>query len=295
MTKRLLAAAVALVCAVPLPLGAWGFDGHRYIAERAIELLPDGLKPFYQKNRSFVAEHAIDPDLWRNAGFDEEPPRHFLDFDAYGAYPFTDLPREHGAATQKYGPETLAKNGVLPWRVEEMYGRLVRAFQQMRSGSSYAAGDVAYFSSVLSHYIGDSHQPFHAVVNYDGQLTGQQGLHARFEDELFRRYRAKLTIAPKPVGAVTKPRDFAFETLLASFTLVDPLLKADRDAIGSGEEYDDAYFDRFFQASRLTLETRLADSIAGVAAIWTGAWETAGKPDVLTERPRPVRKRVSSR
>ena len=78
----------------PAPVGAWGFNGHKFITERAIELLPQEIRPFFQKFRTTVVEHSIDPDTYRTVGFTDEPPRHFLDMDAYGPFPFKDLPRD---------------------------------------------------------------------------------------------------------------------------------------------------------------------------------------------------------
>ena len=136
-----------------------------------------------------------------------------------------------------------------------------------------------------------THVPFHAVINHDGQLTGQTGVHARFESTMFERYRDRLTIAPKPIAPSQDPRDFAFTTLLASNQLVPPILKADLDAIGSRDVYDDAYYDAFFTANRAVLEQRLSDAIAATAAIITGAWEAAGKPALpLAPPPRPQRR-----
>ena len=62
-----------------------------------IALLPPELKPLFEKRRDFIVERAIDPDLWRNVGWEEEPPNHFLDIDyeAFGPYPFAALPRDY--------------------------------------------------------------------------------------------------------------------------------------------------------------------------------------------------------
>ncbi len=57
------------------------------------------------------------------------------------------------------------------------------------------------FSAVASHYMQDAHQPFHASINYDGQLTGNNGIHARFERDLVERFESRLTIAPAPPSA----------------------------------------------------------------------------------------------
>src|SRR5438552_3111781 len=112
VASALLAAAVALA---PVQSAAWGFDVHRFITDRAIDLLPDPLKPFYQKYRAFIVEHSVDPDLWRTAGWAEEPPRHFMDLDVYGPPPFAALPRDYDRAVQVWGREFVDRNGQLPW------------------------------------------------------------------------------------------------------------------------------------------------------------------------------------
>jgi hypothetical protein len=95
------------------------------------------------------------------------------------------------------------------------------------------------FAAVASHYIQDAHMPLHASNNNDGQLTGQTGLHARFETTLFERYQSKLTINPAPIASIANPRDAAFDTLLASHQLVERLLQADREAAVGRDSYDD--------------------------------------------------------
>ncbi|HEY7449624.1 MAG TPA: hypothetical protein VH702_15825 [Vicinamibacterales bacterium] len=283
-----LVAALAMIA--PARVHGWGFEAHQFVMSRAIDQLPAEIRPFFDENRPFIVEHTIDPDLWRLVGFTEESPHHFLDIDAYGAYPFKDLPRDYDRALEKYGFETLSKNGLLPWRTAEVMGWLRRAFVEMAKNPSRVT-DVKLFSAVLGHYVSDGHVPFHAVVNYDGQLTGQSGIHARWESELFTRYRSRLVIKPPPVRAIPDVRDFVFETLLTGFQLVPGVLEADRKAIGSREEYDDRYFDEFFAATRPTLERRLNESIAAVASAITTAWQEAGKPAIVLNPPQPVRRK----
>ena len=285
------AGAVALLCAAPESGLAWSFDVHRFLTGRAIQLLPGELRPFFEKHRAMIVEHSIDPDLWRNAGFLEEPPRHFLDLDAYGRYPFPDLPRDYDAAVQKYGKDMVVKNGLLPWRAAEIYDKLAKAFREYADGSSSFAGeDIKFFSAILAHYTGDAHVPFHAALNYDGQLTNQHGIHARFEGELMRRYADRVSIVPKPAVPVRQPRDFIFDTLTSGFPLAETVLTVDRQAVSGREEYDDAYFDQLFAGSKGILERRLAEAASGTAGMIVGAWETAGKPAVPLEPPRVNRK-----
>ena len=291
MPRRLIVAvAMFALLVTPRPAAAWGIEVHKFIMSRAIELLPSEIRPYFQKYQASVVEHAGDPDLWRTVGWLEEPPHHFVDMDAYGPYPFTQFPHDYDEAVKRYGLEFVQKNGTLPWRSEEIYKKLAEAFTQK---ATYSRENIRLFASVLSHYVADAHQPFHAALNYDGQLTGQWGVHSRFESELFERYESKVHLSPVLPAPVASPREFVIAALTTSFSFVQPVLEADKAAVGNREFYDDEYFDRFFASVKPILEKRLSDSIAGVAAMITAAWTEAGRPAVpvtVTTSPRRVRR-----
>ena len=294
---RFAAILLAAFVALPSPARAWGFEAHKFIADRMIALLPAELKPLFEKRRDFIVERAIDPDLWRTVGWDEEPPNHFLDFDfeAFGPYPFTGLPRDYDAAVQKFGKAMITEQGTLPWRTAEFYGRLQREFASLKRqpAPGYAVDNIVLYSAILAHYVSDGHVPLHAVVNYDGQLTGQQGLHSRWEAELFERNRSKLKVAPVSIKPVLNPRDFMFETLLVSNRAAANVLESDKKAAEGREFYDDAYFEAFAAGTLQVMEKRLNDSIAAVAALITGAWEQAGRPAIpgeVSRTPRRIRR-----
>jgi hypothetical protein len=293
MQKYLVLAAM-LVFAWPAPADAWGFEAHRFVMDRAVALLPDALRPLFEKQRALVVERAIDPDTWRTAGFEEESPHHFLDIDwsGYGKYPYAELPRDYTAAVAKFGRERVHQNGTVPWRAEEYFGNLRRAFESYSRRGAFASFDILFFAATLGHYVSDAHVPFHAVENYDGQLSNQHGIHARFEALMFERYRSRLTIAPKPAQPIANPRDFVFDVIIEGTRMVPPILKSDLAAIGSRDVYDDAYYDALFQANRAVMEQRLNESITAVAGVIIGAWEAAGKPAVPVDPPTtPQRKR----
>src|SRR5262245_4359920 len=83
MRKALPLALLALLLSSvhPLPLGAWGFNGHKFITGRAIDLLPQEIRPFFEKYRTTIVEHAIDPDTYSTMGWLEGSPRHFMDME----------------------------------------------------------------------------------------------------------------------------------------------------------------------------------------------------------------------
>ncbi len=293
--KKLMVAAVAITClALQAGLGAWGSDVHRMITKRAIDGLPADLKAFYSAKADFIAEHSIDPDLWRVAelttSFGPEDPNHFLDFDNFNEpAPFSGVPREWNAVVQKYGAELANKNGRLPWRGEEVFNKLVSTFADMAKPNApgYAGENARYLSAVLAHYVEDGHQPFHGVANYDGQLTNQRGIHSRFETELVLRYKDTMKLTPVTITPIPDIKTFFFDTLLADQPLAAQVLAADKKAVEGRELYDDGYFEAFAKAGALAVaERRVSESASGVASVWVAAWTKAGKPKLPVDTPR---------
>jgi hypothetical protein len=110
------------------------------------------------------------PDLRRNLITDNwEDSRHYFDLENFGNP--ESIPATLAEAKQKYNAEFLKKNGTLPWHIQEMMARLTKAFKEKRKT------EILFIAAELGHYIGDAHTPLHTTVNYDGQLTGQDGRH----------------------------------------------------------------------------------------------------------------------
>lgn len=79
----------------------WGFWGHRRINRLAVFTLPPEMIGFYKKHIEYITEHAVDPDKRRYAT-KHEGPRHFIDIDHWGTYPFAEVPRNWDEALIKY-------------------------------------------------------------------------------------------------------------------------------------------------------------------------------------------------
>lgn len=293
------AAALITVFMSPAVLSGWGFDVHRWVTERAIDGLPSELKPFYLERRAFVAEHSVDPDLWRVVNLSsprgEEDPNHFLDIDGLDEpRPFTNVPRTWEAYLARYGVEKANRMGRLPWRAEDIYKLLVSRFQDAaRNPNGYAGENAAYLSAVLAHYIEDAHVPFHAVVNYDGQATNQRGIHSRFESELVLRYRESWKLTPVRIQPIANIRDFIFERLVEGEALVETILSADRAATKGRELYDNGYFGTFQKGTRAVVERRLSEAASAVASAIVAAWKEGGSPALpakVTRPPAPIRR-----
>jgi len=263
---------------------AWGFTAHRLVNERAVETLPEPLLSFFRKNADYVAEHAVDPDLWRAVGRDREP-NHFLDLDAFGPPSAGLIPRDEAEHLRRHGADAEAK-GRLPWRVGEAYRELVAAF---REGNAARALERA---AVLGHYVGDAHVPLHAVLNYDGQLTGQTGIHNRWESHLVERFERQLRaeLAPRPARPVGDPVLMTFDVLAESFDLSLQVLASDKESTEGtdladtplDDRYDDGYYSRMYERERAALRSRLAASATALGSLWLTAWQEAGRPALDT-------------
>src|SRR5215510_10174292 len=107
----------------------WGFYGHRKINNLAIYLLPPEMMILYKPNSGFLTEHAVDPDKRRYA-LPYEGPRHYIDIDHYGEYPYKELPHNWKDAVAKFSEDTLQAYGIGPWWITVMMQRLTDAFKE---------------------------------------------------------------------------------------------------------------------------------------------------------------------
>lgn len=281
MPLLVLAAAAALV---PGRVFAWGFTAHRLVNEKAVETLPEPLRSFFRANAAWVTEHAVDPDLWRAVGQDPEP-NHFLDMDAFGTPAPGLIPRDEAEHLRRHGPDAAAR-GRLPWRVGEVYRELVAAFRDRDPAR------ILERAAVLGHYVGDAHVPLHAALNYDGQLTGQTGIHNRWESHAVERYERQLRaeIVPRPARAVSDPVQLTLDILLESFELSLQTLASDKESTQgtdladtpTDDRYGDGYYSRFYEREHGALRSRLAASASTVGSLWLTAWEEAGRPPLDT-------------
>lgn len=292
--RAIAAAVIGLALAsIPVPMQAWGLDVHRFLTRRAIDGLPPELRPFFQPHKEFIAEHSIDPDMWRlvdlRGRLGDEPPNHFLDIDGLDdPRPFKNVPRDWDAYIAKYGVERANRMGRVPWRTEEIYQMLVTRFREFgKAPTPFRAHDIQYVVAVLAHYLEDAHVPFHAVLNYDGQLTNQRGIHSRFESELVMRNLTALNLAPVKIQPIPNIKEFVFDRLIEGEALVGSVLAADRKATEGREFYDEAYFATLLAGTRPVVERRMSEAASGVASAIVSAWQDAGKPALPPEIPRP--------
>jgi hypothetical protein len=169
--------------------------------------------------------------------------------------------------------------GTLPWAAFETYNKLIDAFVKKDKDK------IIIFSADLGHYVGDGHQPFHTCLNYDGQLTGQKGIHGRYESEMVNRYIDQIVnaLSISEVKYISKPLDYIFEFLAGSNFYSPVIFTADRTAFAQAGSHGSSEYYRllWFRTKHLTIN-QLSDAAQVLASLIYSAWVDAGKP-IFTE------------
>lgn len=274
---------------------AWGTWGHNYINKGAILALPKEMGLFFYRHCDFIIEESTVPDLRKYTLNDKaEHPRHYINLESYN-YPAKPLPTCVDSANSRWGQEFVNQYGILPWHMEEMMTKLTDAMRKKRKT------EVLFLAADLGHYAGDAHVPLHTTTNHNGQLTGQQGIHAFWESQLpelfgdsYNLYAGTATYISDVPGRIASVID-------SSFHLLNPLLQAEREvhnnlspsiyfvlnADGSPvkNKFNQPirtreYAQRYNVALQGMVEDQIRKAIRLTADLWYTAWVNAGKPDL---------------
>ncbi len=244
----------------------------------------------YKHNIEFITEHAIDPDKRRYA-VAAEGPRHYIDIDYYGKYPYSELPHNWNDALAKYGQDTLAANGIVPWHVQVMLGRLTKSFKEKNFSL------IMKNSTEIGHYIADAHVPLHASSNHNGQLTNQKGIHGFWESRIPELLADKqFDFFVGKAEYIQNPGKFIWDRVLESGNAADSVLTFEKELSSHfpGDkkyafekrnniiirQYSSAYTIAFNNKLDGMVERRMRQAIFAVASFWYTAWMNAGQPDL---------------
>jgi hypothetical protein len=249
----------------------WGTIGHYFINTKAVDNLPPAMAQFIN-SRAYFGLHASDADN-RKGTDPTEGPKHFIDIDWYPD--FQSLGANPDSLRAIYGASLVSAHGILPWATVQTYDSLVAALRR----EDYTRADSV--AADLGHYVGDGHQPLHVALNYDGQLTGNDGIHSRYETTMINAYASQLTVTPVPAVYVSNRFAYVMAYLLVSHSLVDSILIADNGAKsvsgwnGSGSP-PSAYTAELWSETRsLTLRVMQAATVS-LGDLWYSAWFDAG-------------------
>jgi hypothetical protein len=268
---------------------AWGFFAHQRINRLAVFCLPPGMLPFFKHHIVYLTENAVNPDRRRNA-VKGEAPRHFIDIDVYGDSALWKMPRRWNDAVAKYSEDTLMEYGIVPWEVNRMKYVLQRAFENKNVNA------ILRNAADIGHYIADSNVPLHTTQNYNGQMTGQKGIHGFWESRLPELFSGDYDFFVGNAEYEKRIQDRAWKGVIEAHTALDSVLKFEKqlDARFSPDKkygyeqrgnvtaqvYSREYSKAYHEMLGNQVERRMRASIKEVADIWYSAWVDAGQPDL---------------
>lgn len=274
---------------------SWGFYAHQRINRLAVFGLPPDMMRFFKYHIDFLAENAVNPDRRRYAVAGEAP-KHYIDLDAYGDSAFVVLPKYWPQAVQQYTEDTLMAYGIVPWHILRVKYQLTDAFK-LRDISR-----ILRLAADLGHYIADANVPLHTTQNYNGQLTGQVGIHGLWESRVPELLSSQYDFFVGKAQYLYAPQERAWQAVREAHAAVDSVLQFERelskrfpaDKKYSFEErgnstvrvYSKDFAEAYHRMLSGQVERRMRASVKMVADFWYTCWVDAGQPNLssLTEQ-----------
>jgi len=270
-------------------LSAWGFYAHRLINRQAVYSLPPEMMVFFKQHIGYISEKAVNPDRRRYA-VKGEAEKHFIDLDTYGDSALYQLPHAWKDAVDLYSEDSLRKHGISPWSTYQTFTYLTYAFQKKDASA------ILRLAADLGHYLGDINVPLHSTKNYNGQYSGQYGIHGFWESRLpelfaaeFNFFIGKASYLENPQLEIWKAIETAHYALDSVFGFERTLTEAfpedkkysfeDRGTITT-RVYSRSFSKEYHQMLGGQIERQMRKTIKLIADFWYTAWILAGQPDL---------------
>lgn len=271
----------------------WGFHAHKEINFHACFTLPKEMFGFYKSNINSIRNLAIRPDQRRYVS-EEEAPRHYIDIDQYELKaPLDTIPFIWDNAVEKYGEHHLLKHGIVPWHILKVKYYLSKAMRQ------HDYDKIIRLSADIGHYIADAHVPLHTTKNYDGQLTGQRGIHGLWESRLPEVFSSGYHFFTDKATYLKRPLLEIWRAVEASFQAKDSVLYFERKLSHempntkysferrggiTRKVYSREFSEKYHLLLNSMVERRMKKAIHMVGSFWYTAWIDAGQPELPNQK-----------
>lgn len=284
----------------PLDAHTFGFFAHRKINRMAVFTLPPEMVGFFKLHVEYLSERSVDPDRRAHA-VEGEAPRHYIDIDHFGEDAFNVMPRNWRDAVEKFSEDTLMEQGVLPWHIHVMMGRLTRAFEDQD------VDRILYNAAHIGHYISDACTPLHTTKYYNGRTPEQRGIHALWESRLPELFADGFNYFVGRAEYIESSLDRAWELVAHSHFKVDTVYQVydslmtvfTPDQVFSHEMrgqsnvrvYSREFSEAFEKGMQGMVERQIRLAVKSVGDFWFTAWVNAGQPDLYRLESRAISQR----
>lgn len=263
---------IPILAIVSIFIMGWGSTGHYNISYRASLSFDQQMEQFNQWP-AILASHASDADARKNTDPDEGP-RHYIDIDNYGVFNSTGrIPQTLDSVLTIYGSGFVYGQGVLPWATLKTYDSLVSCFLR------HDWDKAVLFASDLGHYVADGYMPLHITRNYNGQYSGNEGIHSRFESTMVNAYISQITYSGQPISYIENVNQYVFDYIYGNYTYVDSVILADDYAkTFSTNTSSSAYKQALWDYSKDFTTMLFKNASHSLAELIYSAWTEAGSP-----------------
>ena len=181
--------------------------------------------------------------------------------------------------------------GILPYHLVESQKKLTSAFASMN------IDEIMRRAGEMGHYISDAHVPLHTTENYNGQLTGQDGIHAFWESRLPELFaEAEYDFWVGKCEYIDDKEKYFWSIVASSHSKVEDVLSKEKHLSQRFPRDQQYCFDmRLERVQRLEceeyakayqrelngmVEVQMQKAIQAVGTSWFTAWVDAGKPQL---------------
>jgi len=226
---------------------------------------------------AFLTEHASDAD-YRKSTDPTEGPRHYIDIDNYSLFVSTGrIPQTYDSVIALYGNAFVIDNGILPWATGRTFDSLRNCMQRL----DFAKAKI--FAADLGHYVADGHMPLHITRNYNGQFTGNSGIHSRYESTMINAHISEIVYSGTDAIEISDVNQYIFDYLYTNYTYCDSILMADDYAITfSTNTSSSAYKNALWEKSKSFTTPLFEQASHAMADLIYTAWVQAGSPSLLS-------------
>jgi hypothetical protein len=140
---------------------------------------------------------------------------------------------------------------------------------------------IAQTAGEMAHYIEDINQPLHTTANYNGQITGNTGIHSRYEGTMIVLNFDELPIAAAPQNCVyvADTVDWILDSIeTRTWGYVDDIIDADTLARTFGPTTSLAYYESLWNSVGDFTRSQFQYASEMIASLWYSAWVDAGRP-----------------
>lgn len=273
--KKLLIVSVILLFSA-LFIG-WGSVGHRIINYRTILTVKPSMS-FWGSWSDSLAAHASDADNRRSID-PNEAPKHYINIDNFPEFLANGyISQNFDSLVLIHGYSFVIQQGILPWAILNTFDSLKIAFQNNQFHRAML------LASDLGHYLGDLCMPLHLTRNYNGQYTGQTGVHSRYESNMINTYQSQILYTGDTLYYIDNISNFIFNMLYTNYAYVDSVLRCDSIAKAfAGNTSSSTYYSKLWELSKgFTIKLFKEASHKLTCLIYT-AWINAGSPTYSEE------------